>query len=395
MSGTVAGAGAGASTLVAVSGAGAGGGPGGPGATLVAVSGAGPGAGTGPGATLVAVSGAGAGAGAGAGGVGPAQDAISIYCIGLYKAKKALSKELFKIDRPSINFSGDEFKYYPNIIIEKVEKGEDNNVYINITSTALKTQNAAGAVGATTATAATAAAAATAAGTGAVGATTATAGVAGTGAAGAAVGGGVGSGGALLHYSGFKNLLNTSPKELIQNKTIPTTTLQGTTDEDIQDFVKQITDYSYVPFCMMMQFYMNPESILTKEYSPYQLSLMSGLTIEPKENQKGELMCNFDDTLSIGTEFLATPGTPEIPPSIKTFDDLKTTLLKKSAPIPPLKNGNYNINNSLITKKVISGGGLKGCRGTSCPSPNLPRIYRQVIKLQESFERRTDYYNYA
>mgnify|MGYP000644591039 CR=1 FL=1 len=74
-------------------------------------------------------------------------------------------------------------------------------------------------------------------------------------------------------------------------------------DNDIQDFVKQITDYSYVPFCMMMQFYMNPDSILTKEYSPYELSLMSGLTIEPKENQKGELMCDFDDTLIVGTGF--------------------------------------------------------------------------------------------
>jgi len=293
--------------------------------TIVAVTGTGTGTGTGAGGgagaggtTIVAVS--------GAGGVGPAQDAISIYCIGLYKAKKA----------KFINFSGDEFKYYPNMTIEKVEKDTTNANHVLIY-----------------------------------------------------IKGGLQQ--ATMHYSGFKNLLNTSPKELIENKTIPTSVELpgGTVDNDIKGFVKQITQDSYVPFCMMMQFYMNPDSILTKEYSPYELSLMSGLTIEPKENQKGELNCNFDYTLSIGTEFLATP------PSIKTFDALKTTLLKKSALIPPLKNGKYNINNSLITQKVISGGGLKSCRGTSCPSSNLPRIYRQVIKVREPFERRTDYYNYA
>jgi len=265
-----------------------------------------------------------------------AKDEISIYCIGLYKAKKALSTELFKTDRPSINFSGDEFKYYPNMTIEKIEKDttDANNVLIYIKN---KTQQAT------------------------------------------------------MHYSGFKNLLNTSPKELIQNITIPTSVELpgGTVDNDIQDFVKQITDYSYVPFCMMMQFYMNPDSILTKEYSPYELSLMSGLTIEPKENQKGELMCDFDDTLIVGTGFA----------SINTFNDMMTMQLQKTTSKKGIEGGKYDINDSSIVEKkikgIIRGGGLKGCRGISCTSPNLPRIYRQVFKVHESFERRTDYYNYA
>lgn len=250
----------------------------------------------------------------------PPQDAISTYCIGLYKAKKALSTI----------FSGDEFKYYPNMTIEKVEKDttDANNVLIYIKN---KTQQAT------------------------------------------------------MHYSGFKNLLNTSPKELIQNITIPTSVELpgGTVDADIQDFVKQITDYSYVPFCMMIQFYMNPDSILTKEYSPYELSLMTGLTIEPKENQKGELMCDFDDTLIVGTGFA----------SINTFNDMMSMQLQKTTSKKGIEGGKYDINDASIAKKAIKGtirgGGLKGCRGISCTSPNLPRIYRQV------FERRTDYYNYA
>ena len=291
--------------------------------------------GGGGGPTLVAVSG------------GAPQDAISTYCIGLYKAKKALSKELFKRNRPSINFSGKEFKYYPNITIEKVEKDDKDANHVLITIKGDLQQ-------------------------------------------------------ATMHYSGSKNLLNTSPKELIENVTIPTSVVLqgGTNNADIQDFVKQITDYSYVPFCMMMQFYMNPGSILTKEYSPYELSLMSGLTFEPKENQKGELMCDYNDTLTVGTDFLATPATtatPEIPPSIKTFDALKEIKLKKPASSPILKNSKYDIEHKSIESKeikgttagVTAGGGLKSCRGTSCPNSNLPRIYRQV------FERRTDYYNYA
>ena len=280
------------------------------------------------------------------------QDAISTYCIGLYKAKKLkteLYKNNFKTDIKSINFRGEEFKYYPNITIEKVEKDttDANHVLITIKG---------------------------------------------------------GNQEATMHYSGFKNLLNASPKELIENATIPSVELQGGTENpDINDFVEQITDYSYVPFCMIMQFYMNPDSILTKEYSPYELSLMSELTFDPKENKKGELMCDYNDTLIVGTDFLATPATtatpatPEIPPSIKTFDALKGIKLKKPASAPILKNGNYDINHSLIASKTIkgatagvtAGGGLKSCRGTSCPNSNLPRIYRQV------FERRTDYYNYA
>jgi hypothetical protein len=306
------------------------------------VTGPGPGGGLGGGGggpTLVAVSG------------GAPQDAISTYCIGLYKAKKLkteLYKNNFKIDRPSINFSGEEFKYYPNIIIEKVEKDNTDANHVLIT---IKGGNQE----------------------------------------------------ATMHYSGFKNLLNASPKELIENATIPTSvvSLSGDVNADIKDFVKQITDYSYVPFCMIMQFYMNPDSILTKAYSPYELSLMSELSFVPKENKKGELMCDYNDTLIVGTDFLATPATPEIPPSIKTFDDLKGIKLKKPALAPILKNGKYDINHSLIASKAIkgatagvtagitAGGGLKSCRGTSCPNSNLPRIYRQV------FERRTDYYNYA
>ena len=328
MSGTVTGP-----TVVAV---------GGTGPTVVAVGGTGP--------TVVAVS-----------GVAP-QDAISTYCIGLYKAKKALSTELFKTDRQSINFRGEEFKYYPNITIEKVEKDDKdaNHVLIYIKS---------------------------------------------------------GNQEATMHYSGFKNLLNASPKELIENETIPTSVvlLGGSTNADIQDFIKQITDYSYVPFCMIMQFYMNPDSILTKEYSPYELSLMSELTFDPKENKKGELMCDYNDTLIVGTDFLATPATtatpatPEIPPSIKTFDALKGIKLKKPASAPILKNGNYDIKHASIASKtikgiirgIIRGGGLKSCRGTFCPNPNLPRIYRQVLEVHKTagsvgpYERRTDYYNYA
>lgn len=322
----------GASTGGAVTGTGTGIGGGGAsttGPTVAAVGGTGAST-TGP--TVVAVGGTGASITT----LVAPQDAISTYCIGLYKAKKALSKELFKID-------SDEFKYYPNIIIEKVEKDTTDANHILIT---IKGGNQE----------------------------------------------------ATMHYSGFKNLLNASPKELIENATIPTTVdlLGGSTNADIQDFIKQITDYSYVPFCMIMQFYMNPDSILTKEYSPYELSLMSELSFDPKENQKGELMCDYNDTLIVGTDFLATPATtatPEIPPSIKTFDALKGIKLKKLASAPILKNSKYDIIHSLIASKpikgIIRGGGLKSCRGTSCPNSNLPRIYRQV------FEKRTDYYNYA
>ena len=89
------------------------------------------------------------------------------------------------------------------------------------------------------------------------------------------------------------NLLNKSPYEMFELDDLPTA-IKNITDElkNISKFVKNVND-GFTPFCAPMQFWMNPESILTKDYLPKELILMEGLTEEPKPNQKGELMCKM------------------------------------------------------------------------------------------------------
>lgn len=166
------------------------------------------------------------------------------YCIGLYKTKQVISIK-------GTNLTGAEFIYYPEFEISNVVKDLDA-ILITITNTTTTTS-------------------------------------------------------ATLFYSAGSNLLNTSPKSLIETPAIPTATMiGGTRDDKLEEFVKQITDYAYVPFCVVMRFYMNPDSNLSGTYSPYDLTLMTGLTSAAKENQKGELMCDVDETLIVGNDFNRT-----------------------------------------------------------------------------------------
>ena len=170
------------------------------------------------------------------------------YCIGLYKTKQVISP---KYKWNGANWTGKEFIYYPEFEISNVVKDlNTNDILITITNTTIS---------------------------------------------------------ATLFYSDGSNLLNTSPKSLIETPAIPTATMiGGTRDDKLEEFVKQITDYAYVPFCVVMRFYMNPDSNLSRTYSPYALTLMTGLTSAAKENQKGELMCDVDETLIVGNDFNKT-----------------------------------------------------------------------------------------
>lgn len=89
------------------------------------------------------------------------------------------------------------------------------------------------------------------------------------------------------------NLLNKSPYEMFELDDLPTA-IKNITDElkNISKFVKSVND-GFTPFCAPIQLWMNPESILTKDYLPKELILMEGITEEPKPIQKGELMCKM------------------------------------------------------------------------------------------------------
>lgn len=97
----------------------------------------------------------------------------------------------------------------------------------------------------------------------------------------------------ILMCSENNYLLNKSPYEMFELDVLPTvTTTIFNPLNDISKFVKNINE-GFTPFCVPMQFWMNPNSVLTKEYLPKELILMKGLTEEPEPNQKGELMCKM------------------------------------------------------------------------------------------------------
>lgn len=201
------------------------------------------------------------------------------YCVGLYKTKQVISPK-YKLN--GANWTGAEFIYYPEFKISNVVKDLNTNaILITITNTNTTLS-------------------------------------------------------ATLFYSAGSNLLNTSPKVLIETPAIPTATMiGGTRDDKLEEFVKQITDYAYVPFCVVMRFYMNPNSNLSGTYSPYDLTLMTGLTSAAKENQKGELMCDVDETLIVGNDF-------------ESF----VSFAKANANSTPLTTGTYD--NSSFTQVDLS-----------------------------------------
>lgn len=97
----------------------------------------------------------------------------------------------------------------------------------------------------------------------------------------------------ILMCSENNYLLNKSPYEMFELDVLPTvTTTIFNPLNDISKFVKNINE-GFTPFCVPMQFWMNPNSVLTKDYLPKELILMKGLTEEPEPNQKGELMCKM------------------------------------------------------------------------------------------------------
>ena len=290
--------------------------------------------------------------------------AKNLYCIGLYKTKKVFSSENPKyLQLKETYWTGAEFIYYPKFEITEVAKDITNNDIVLITITNLNTTAKA-----------------------------------------------------TLLYSGTSNLLNTSSKSLIENPVNPIAAIIEMTSRDkkLEEFVEQINKYSYVPFCILMQFYMNPNSKLTALYYPYELKLITGLTPTPTENQMGELMYDIYNTLIFGSDlnyFMSFNtfntqqlGKPSKPPhlasgtyisssipthdfsEITTFQHLKKILLglgSTSAANPSVlcKFVKDNIDN-----KLIKGGGLKH---NFSIQPAIPRIYRPVQ------QRKIDYYNYA
>ena len=204
------------------------------------------------------------------------------YCIGLYKTKKVLSTEY---KWKGADWTGKEFMHYPEFEISTVVKDlHTDAILITITNT-----NATGPS-------------------------------------------------ATLLYSAGPNLLNTNLNDLIKNQSIPLATIvSGTRDKKLEEFVKQINDYSYMPFCIIMQFYMNPNSILTASYYPYELKLMTGLTPAPKENQMGELMLIVYEEFIVGSNLN----------NFISFNEMTTTLMPKTPTPNSLISGTYDISSFL------------------------------------------------
>ncbi len=211
---------------------------------------------------------------------------------------------------------------------------------------------------------------------------------------------------------------------------------------DILKFVNNVNDKKFTPFCVPMQFWMNPKSILTGEYLPKELILMAGITEEPEPNQKGELMCKmlldrsvancgirFEQNFnSIGADTnklkkgISEPVEPLMAPTMPITSSAPSTpsstslLTSSSAPSTPSSSApstpsssapstpssaqlgilvktkpsvGQKISNFFRSKKVAPtfGGGLKSHKLTDT-QPIMPRIYRPTQ------QRRTDYYNY-
>ena len=209
-----------------------------------------------------------------------AQESINVYCIGLYKTKKVISSENSNyIDLKNPKYFKSDFLYFPQFEIGNITK-DDKNVSIEIKLTDDDSMK--------------------------------------------------------LTYSlsPDQNLLNTTASTLISDKIMPNITLDLkpsiTVDEDIQSFFDLVTNKQYLPFCIVMQFYMNPYSLLKNDYFPYHLLLMEGLTKTPQKEQKGELMCNVNLESVVGSD-----------DTIKSFKSFMTTRLKPTKMPPKPINGKY------------------------------------------------------
>jgi hypothetical protein len=185
--------------------------------------------------------------------------------------------------------------------------------------------------------------------------------------------------------------------------------------------VKNVNDNKFTPFCVPMQFWMNHESILSGDYLPKELILMTGITVEPKPNQKGELMCkmlldnSFEgckldvkqnlNSIGVDTNKLKKgSGEPKEPAiTVKSKPGPMPGPIASTppgpvstppAPIVAVKTKpsvGQKISNFFRSTKVVPtfGGGLKTGKPTLATQPIMLRIYRPVQ------QRRTDYYNYA
>jgi hypothetical protein len=214
------------------------------------------------------------------------------------------------------------------------------------------------------------------------------------------------------------HLLNKSPYEMFELDVLPTvTTTVFNPLNDISKFVKNVNDNKFTPFCAPMQLWMNHESILTGDYLPKELILMTGITVEPKPNQKDELMCkmlldrsvancgivvdqNFNSIDTDATKLKKGSGEPKEPAmTVKpgpASTPVSTPPVPVSTPPGPVAAGTkpsvgQKISNFFRSQKVSPtfGGGLKSGKPTLATQSVMQRIYRQVQ------QRRTDYYNYA
>jgi hypothetical protein len=100
-----------------------------------------------------------------------------------------------------------------------------------------------------------------------------------------------------LEYSGAENLLNTSQIDIVKKGIIPSVT--GTPSGELQSFADEITKNKKIPFAMFIEFYKNPNSPITGEYTAAQLMLMDGITKNPAKNQKGELICDIHNDVPL------------------------------------------------------------------------------------------------
>lgn len=101
-----------------------------------------------------------------------------------------------------------------------------------------------------------------------------------------------------LEYSGPENLLNTSQIDIVKKGIIPSVTGTSIPNTDLKTFADGIAK-KQIPFAMFIEFYKNPNSPITGEYTTAQLMLMDGITKNPAKNQKGELICDIHNDVPL------------------------------------------------------------------------------------------------
>jgi hypothetical protein len=198
----------------------------------------------------------------------------------------------------------------------------------------------------------------------------------------------------LTYLSSGGDLLNTSPSNAISKDIKPEQRTMTGSDPKLKTFFEKL-DSGFVPFCLAMQFYVADDSGETSKKSLSDWMTVSSSSTD--SNRKGDLMCDLYYDIFVGHDVIT---------KYSCFAKTNSIEIDKGAGPIPLKNDTSTARPIIVavstgatgaagpTGPIIStkGGGLK--RNLAVQTA-IPRIYRQVLNVHKTAERRTDYYKYA